>query len=96
MVGINDLTPVGCYAHGLGLNAAFIEALIGLSSSLFAGRFWNYLPVDVRYHDLQHTAQAAMCLLALGEGQRRTQPAPSPIVTWNSAWPPWCCTIPAS
>jgi hypothetical protein len=76
LVGINDLTPVGCYAHGLGLNAPFIEALIGLSSSLFAGRFWNYLPVDVRYHDLQHTAQAAMCLLALGEGQRRTQPAP--------------------
>jgi hypothetical protein len=76
LVGINDLTPVSCYARSLGLDAPWVTALIELSTRLFAGRFWNYLPIDVRYHDLQHTAQATMCLLALGEGQRRTQNPP--------------------
>ena len=76
LVGINDLAPVASYALRLGLNAALIDAVVGLSTRLFAGRYWNYLPIDVRYHDLQHTAQASMCLLALGEGQRRAQLAP--------------------
>lgn len=76
LVGINDLTPVSYYARSLGLDAPWVTTLVELSTRLFAGRFWNYLPIDVRYHDLQHTAQATMCLLALGEGQRRTQNPP--------------------
>jgi hypothetical protein len=69
--GVSDMAPVDRLARSVGLDTVLVDGLVRLTENLFAGRFWSFLPIDVRYHDLQHSAQASMCLLALGEGQRR-------------------------
>lgn len=38
---------------------------------LFAGRHPDYGPIDLRYHDLEHTLQATVCLVLLLEGRHR-------------------------
>jgi hypothetical protein len=65
------MAPVDRLARSVGLDTVLVDGLVQLTENLFAGRFWSFLPIDVRYHDLHHSAQASMCLLALGEGQRR-------------------------
>ncbi len=79
LTGVNDLAPVDRFARSLGLDAFLIGGLVQLTENLFAGRLWSFLPIDVRYHDLQHSAQASMCLLALGDGQRQAKVNPLSI-----------------
>jgi len=40
-------------------------------ADLFEGRHADYQPVDLRYHDLEHTLQATVCLVELMEGKER-------------------------
>lgn len=70
--GVKDLTPVRQEAERLGFGARFAHDAVDLVDRLFAGQIWNYQPIDVRYHDLAHTAQASRCYLAHVEGYLRT------------------------
>jgi len=65
---VQSLAPVKAAALELGIDARFVEKLLNLVDGLFAGRVWNYQPIDLRYHDLAHTAQASRCFLAHAEG----------------------------
>lgn len=71
--GVGDLVPVRVEALRLGFADKFTESAIALVDGLFAGRVWNYQPIDVRYHDLAHTAQASRCYLAQVEGYLRAE-----------------------
>lgn len=71
LTDIVGLAPVERCARALGLDVHLVRKVIELTDSLFAGRLWHYQAIDVRYHDLQHSAQASCCLLGLAEGCRR-------------------------
>lgn len=47
---------------------AWFERIFDDVETLFAGRHPDYAPVDLRYHDLEHTLQATVCLTLLLEG----------------------------
>jgi hypothetical protein len=42
---------------------------------LFNGDHPDYNPIDIRYHDLEHTLQATVCLALLFEGGQKSQAA---------------------
>lgn len=71
--GIKDLGPVRHAACELGFSGKLVDTLIDLVDGLFAGRIWNYQAIDVRYHDLSHTAQATRCYLSHVEGYLRVE-----------------------
>ncbi|MBI5691180.1 MAG: hypothetical protein HZC55_13925 [Verrucomicrobia bacterium] len=43
---------------------------------LFAGRHPDYAAIDLRYHDLEHTLQACVCLTLLLEGRHQAEVEP--------------------
>lgn len=47
-----------------------LRRVFGLAMDLFAGRHPDYAPIDLRYHDREHTLQATVCLISLLEGRR--------------------------
>lgn len=47
---------------------AFIDRLFADAGALFTGRNPDYSPIDLKYHDLEHTLQATVCLTLLLEG----------------------------
>lgn len=47
---------------------AWFDRLFDDVVGLFNGRHRDYAPVDLRYHDLEHTLQATLCLTLLFEG----------------------------
>ncbi|HXN36236.1 MAG TPA: hypothetical protein VN877_08695 [Opitutaceae bacterium] len=53
-----------------GASDAWLRRLFGDIDSLFAGRNPDYLPIDVRYHNLRHTLMATVCMGVLLEGRR--------------------------
>jgi len=73
LAGVTNLEPVRDAAHRLRLLGHFTDTLIDLVEALFAGRVWNYQSIDLRYHDLAHTAQASRCYLAHVEGYLRVE-----------------------
>lgn len=40
-------------------------------ATLFAGKHPDYSPIDVKYHDLEHTLQATVCMVQLLENRHR-------------------------
>src|SRR5580658_10701033 len=44
-----------------GSKDAWITRLFGDIDALFAGRNPDYLPIDLRYHNLRHTLMATVC-----------------------------------
>jgi len=44
---------------------------------LFGGRYEDYQPVDVPYHDLEHTMQGLLCLARLLQGRDRAAAEPA-------------------
>ena len=50
--------------------SSFVSDITSLVDRLYAGRFWHYQPVDLRYHDYQHTLQASWVYLELIEACR--------------------------
>lgn len=71
--GVSELESVRHVAHRLRFDGRLTDALIDLASELFAGRVWNYQPIDLAYHDLAHTAQASRCYLDLVDGYLRIE-----------------------
>ena len=59
-----------------GADPAIIDALFRDVEDMFAGRHLGYLPLDMRFHDVQHTLRAALALAQLIEGRHRSAAAP--------------------
>lgn len=59
-----------------GFSRARTERLFADVDTLFAGRHPGYQAIDVRYHDLEHTLQATLCLVRLLDGRHATGAAP--------------------
>lgn len=53
----------------------FIDAICRVTERLFAGQFWSYQPIDLRYHDFLHTLQASQVYLDLVAAGRKHLPA---------------------
>jgi len=58
-------------------DTALIDRLFRDIEHMFCGRYLDYLPLDTRYHDLEHTLQAALCLVQLLEGRTNARVVPS-------------------
>ncbi len=52
-----------------GASLKWLTTLFRDMDNLFSGRNPDYGPVDLRYHDLEHTLQATVCLTLLLEGR---------------------------
>ena len=74
-VDTKDPTAVALFVEGIfaqmhpGANADWLRRIFGDVADLFTGRHPDYAPIDVRYHDLEHTLQATVCLTLLLEGR---------------------------
>ena len=55
-----------------------IDRFSAMSRTCLHGRYLDYLPLDMRYHDFEHTLQAALCLVQLLEGRYRAKATPVP------------------
>jgi hypothetical protein len=55
---------------------AFLNNLFGDIEDFFTGRKPDFAPVDLRYHDLEHTLQATVCLSLLLEGRQHAAAEP--------------------
>ena len=49
----------------------FFDAVFEEIGTMFRGEFGDYLPIDLRYHDYQHTLQAALCMAEILVGRHR-------------------------
>lgn len=56
--------------------SVWIKRLFEDMEALFAGRHPDYSSIDLRYHDLEHTLQATVCLTDLLMGSQRSAGAP--------------------
>ena len=56
---------------------SFIPIVFGWVLDCFQGRYRDYQPIDVLYHDLEHTLQGTLCMARLLWGYHRAQALPS-------------------
>jgi hypothetical protein len=59
-----------------GANLGWLKRIFRDVEELFTGRNPDYAPIDVRYHDLEHTLQATVCLTLLLEGRHNAAVEP--------------------
>ena len=52
-------------------HAGYVDRVFGWALDCFSGRFDGYGPIDVGYHDLEHTLQGVLCLVRLWDGRDR-------------------------
>jgi hypothetical protein len=52
-----------------GASQAWLQRILHDIEGLFLGQHPDYAPVDCRYHDLEHTLQASVCMVLLMEGR---------------------------
>jgi hypothetical protein len=73
-------------AHAVGLiyaelfperDVAFVAKAFGWAVHCFDGGVPGYQPIDVRYHDIEHTLQATLCLSHLLRGRHRAGAQPA-------------------
>ena len=57
-------------------NRAFVPAVFRWVTLCFDGKYRDYLPIDARYHDLEHTLQGTLCLARLLRGRHSSGAAP--------------------
>ena len=55
---------------------AFVPRAFDWAEDCFTGRYDDYLPIDARYHDLEHTLQGTLCLVRLIYGRHKAQVTP--------------------
>ena len=55
---------------------SFVSKAFFWTINCFSGKYRNYLPIDARYHDLEHTLQVTLCMTRLLHGWHlaRAQP----------------------
>jgi hypothetical protein len=54
----------------------FVSRVFGWVTECFAGRYCDFLPIDVPYHDLEHTLQGTLCMARLLDGWHRSGATP--------------------
>lgn len=59
-----------------GNQTGLIARAFGWADAWFNGRHSGYLPIDARYHDLEHTLQGTLCLTRLLQGRHLASAAP--------------------
>ncbi len=57
-------------------NAAIIPDTFQWSNDYFSGQIENYLPIDLRYHNYEHTLQVASCMMYLLKGRNSVNAEP--------------------
>lgn len=57
--------------------AAVLERLFADIRDMFEGRYLDYGPIDLRYHDFRHTLQATLCFAELVAARRAAAAAPA-------------------
>lgn len=58
-------------------DAAFVPRVFAWATQVFGGQYGDYQPIDVGYHDLEHTLQGALCLARLLQGRHRAGATPA-------------------
>lgn len=82
LVDTKDATAVASFVTGTfrrihpGADVGWIGTLLSEINDLFTGRHPGYAPIDLGYHDLEHTLQATVCLALLLEGRHRARAEP--------------------
>lgn len=63
---------------GIGAESSFplLDRLFDDVQGMFEGRYAGYQPIDMSYHDFEHTLQATLCLLHILQGRSRTPDKP--------------------
>jgi hypothetical protein len=59
-----------------GASLVWLQRMFRDMEELFSGRHPDYAAVDLRYHDLEHTLQATVCLTLLLEGRHQAMVEP--------------------
>lgn len=54
----------------------FVSRVFEWASDCFNGNYRDYLPIDARYHDFEHTLQGALCLARLLQGYHAAEARP--------------------
>jgi hypothetical protein len=64
--------------NGIGADASgkLIDRLFADNADMFAGRYPGYQGSDMKYHNHEHTMQAAVCLVHLLEGRNKSTDKP--------------------
>jgi hypothetical protein len=80
LAGVTDINVINERAPSLFLPSTegrgdFIDAVCRVTERLFAGQFWSYQPIYLRYHDFLHTLQASQFYLDLVDAVRKYLPA---------------------
>ena len=74
-VDTRDLPAVQCAVEAIFCSLfpeaenAFVARSFTWTDQWFSGRYPGYLPIDARYHDLEHTLQGTLCLARLLRGR---------------------------
>ena len=64
---------LGVYPGG---DRGFVRRVFGWATDFFNGGYRDYLPVDVPYHNFEHTLQGTLCLARLWQGRHRAGAQP--------------------
>jgi hypothetical protein len=65
----------------LSVDLTFFDCVFAEIGSMFFGDFGDFLPIDLRYHDYQHTLQATLCMAEILVG--RHQAGVKPAYSWR-------------
>ena len=57
-------------------DAFFVSRAFGWAHECFSGQHPGYLPIDARYHDLEHTLQGTLCLTQIFHGREQAKARP--------------------
>ena len=55
---------------------AFVAQAFYWAQNCFTGNYRDYLPIDARYHDFEHTLQGTLCMIRLLEGRHSAKAQP--------------------
>lgn len=64
-------------AHFPGESVAWFDRVFRDVETMFVGGHPDYQPIDLRYHDLEHTLQATACLALIFDGCKRAPGGPA-------------------
>ena len=65
---------LACFPSG---DRTFLPRIFSWAVECFTGRYDDYLPVDVRYHDFEHTLQGTLCMARVLHGRHRSGVRPA-------------------
>lgn len=55
---------------------AFVSKAFFWAQNCFTGNYRDYLPIDARYHDFEHTLQVTLCMMRLLHGRQLAKAQP--------------------